>query len=81
MAYNDKKILQVLLEELDKVPERCPGYKEEFSHLLGDVLQAEHRNLIARAPIVKQITDKVNAVGMILYRSRSKTQTVKRKNS
>lgn len=81
MAYNDKKILQVLLEELDKIPERCPGYKEEFTPLLGDVLGIERGHLTARTDVVKQIANKVNATGMILYRSRSKTQTVKRKNS
>ena len=47
MAYNDKKILQVLLGELEEVPERCEGYRKEMKHLLGDVLihEREHANL------------------------------------
>lgn len=81
MAYNDKKIIKVLLEELKKVPERCPGYKKEFAHLLGEVLQAERGHRITRTTVVKQITDKVNTVGMFLYHSHHKTQTNKRKNS
>ncbi len=71
MAYNDKKILQVLVGELDKIPERCGGYQDELTHLLGDVLNLERGHFIAKTSVVKKISDRVNAVGMILYRSRS----------
>ena len=73
MAYNDKKILQILIGELREVPERCDGYQEELSHLLGDVLNVERAHTIARTNVVKKIADHVNSVGMFLHRSRSKT--------
>ena len=70
MAYNDRKILQVLLGELEDVPERCDGYREELGQLLGDVLNVERDHAIARTNVVKQIADQVNTVGMFLHRNR-----------
>lgn len=71
MAYNDKKILQVLLEELKEVPERCEGYREDVGHLLGDVLNFEREHAISKTNVVKKIGDQVNTVGMGLHKSRS----------
>ena len=72
MAYNDKKILQVLLGELEKVPERCNGYREDVAHLLGDVLNYEREHAISKINVVKKIADQVNTVGMALHNSREK---------
>ena len=71
MAYNDKKILQVLLGELEEVPERCDGYREDIAHLLGDVLNFEREHAISRTNVVKKIADQVNTVGLDLYRARA----------
>ena len=71
MAYNDKKILQVLLEELNEVPERCDGYREDVANLLADVLNFEREHAISKTNIVKRIADQINTVGMDLYTSRS----------
>lgn len=70
MAYNDKKILQVLVGELGKMPERCKGYRHELSHLLGDVLNFEREHAIAKTNVVKKIADQVNTVGMFLHKHR-----------
>lgn len=69
MAYNDKKILQVLLDECNKVPERCEGYRGDMVHLLGEILTLERENAIARINIVKKIADQVNTTGMELYKN------------
>ncbi len=71
MAYNDKKILQVLLKELKEVPERCEGYRDDVGHLLGDVLNFEREHAISKTNVVKKIGDQVNTVGMGLHKSRS----------
>ena len=72
MAYNDRKILQVLVGELGKVEERCAGYRDEFSHLLGDVLNYERDHAISKTNVVQKIADQVNTVGMFLYKKRVK---------
>ena len=69
MAYKDRKVVQVLFRELSNVPERCDGYRGELRHLLGDVLNVERSHSISRTNVVKQIADRVNALGMFLYRS------------
>lgn len=71
MAYNDKKIVQVLFGELKGVPERYEGYRNDLRHLLGDVLLVEHEHAISRTSVVKRIADQVNTVGMSLYKSRT----------
>lgn len=69
MAYNDRKILGVLLKELDAVPERYDGYREDMTHLLTEVLNLEQEHAIKRIDIVKRIGDQVNTVGMSLHRA------------
>lgn len=70
MAYNDDRILIVLIGELEKVPERCEGYRENLRHLLRDVLRCEEKHTLSRRTIVKDIASLVNKVGMNLYKSR-----------
>lgn len=71
MAYNDRKILEVLSEELDKVPQRCDEYRKELKDLLVTVLFLEQDHAIRRTNVVKKIADRVHRVGMSLYRANS----------
>ena len=73
MAYNDKKILGVLLAELAAMPERYEGYREDMTHLLTEVLNLEREHALARTNIVKRMGDQVNTVGMSLHKSREST--------
>lgn len=75
MAYNDKKILHVLRDEINKIPKRCNGYDEDIAHLLGDVLNLERKNTITRIDIVKKIADLIHTVGMGLHKNRSGSTT------
>ena len=75
MAYNNRKILGVLLDELAALPERCEGYQEDMTHLLTEVLNLEQEHAIKRIDIVKRIGDQVNTVGMSLHKSRRKDAT------
>ena len=72
MAYNDRKIIQVLQGELDEVPDRCRDYRKELRELVGDVLLLEREHAISRTTVVKNIADQVNTVGMFLHESRTK---------
>lgn len=71
MAYNSKKLLEVLKDQIVDVPQRCEGYKEELARLLVDVIHLERDHAIARRNVVRDIADKVNKRGMFLCRSRS----------
>ena len=70
MAYNDRKILRVLLDELGAMTERYDGYREDMTHLLTEVLNLEREHALARTNVVKRIGDQVNTVGMSLHKSR-----------
>ena len=74
MAYNDRKILGVLLDELAAVPERYDGYRDEMRHLLIEVLNREREHVLRRIDIVKQIGDQVNTVGLSLHKSQRDAQ-------
>lgn len=71
MAYNDNKIVRVLLGHVKDVPDRYDGYVDDFRELLVDVLQLEREHITGRTNIVQRIGDKVNTVGMTLYRENS----------
>jgi hypothetical protein len=72
MAYNDQKIVGVLMEEFERLPVRCAGYRKEMMELLVEVLSLEREHAIARINITKRIGDKVNSVGQFLHRERSR---------
>lgn len=69
MAYNDRKILNVLRDELADLPERYDGYRDDMIHLLIEVLKLEHEHTLARINIVQKIGDQVNTVGKELHKS------------
>ena len=74
MAYNDRKVIQVLQGELDEMPDRCKDYRKELADLLGTVLLLEREHAISRTTVVKNIADQVNTMGMFLYESRAKAR-------
>lgn len=71
MAYNSRKLLEVLKDQIVDVPQRCEGYKEELARLLVGVMHLERDHATARRSVVRDIADKVHQTGIFLYRSRS----------
>jgi hypothetical protein len=71
MSYNDKKIVQVLMDAVEKIDERCPGYRKDFKSLLAEVINIENNHRISATNVVQQIADQVNTAGMALYHSQS----------
>jgi len=63
MAYKDKKIVNVLLDEASKVQRRCEGYREELKEALAEIVQKEHTHLFQRSNILVNIEDIVGRVG------------------
>jgi len=70
MSHNDQKIIKVLFEEINRIDEKYPGYKNDLKHLLADILNLEREHIISKINIVQKISDQVNKVGMELYRNR-----------
>lgn len=68
MAYNDKKILQVLFDEANKIPSRCDEYNAGMARLIAEVLQLEQSHKISRLDIKKQIARRIHKMGMDLHK-------------
>ena len=71
MAYNNKKVREVLQDQFEDVPERCEGYKKKLARLLVNVVNLEHAHAIAKRSVVQDIGAEVHAIGMFLHHSRS----------
>jgi len=72
MAFNDRKIIKVLVDEAKKVEERCQGYREEITSLLAEILNLERTHAIGKINISQKIGDQINTVGMYLHKQNKK---------
>lgn len=70
MAYNDRKVVSILLEQCKNIEDRCPGYKKEMIDLVSEVLLMERAHLVSKTNISQKISDQVNTVGQFLYMRR-----------
>ena len=75
MAHNDKKIISVLKEGIENIPNRYKGYNKEILELVAEVLMLERNHQISKIDIVKKIKDKINASGQIYYKNTSTTDS------
>ena len=72
MPANDRKIVEIIFDEIDAIEERCPGYREELKETASDVITAERQNRVSRINIKQRVEDRINAVGQFLARERAR---------
>ena len=73
MPANDRKVIQIILAEMNVIEERCEGYRNELTEAIADIISSERQHRIRGTSIQKQVNDKCNAVGHFLAQSRSET--------
>lgn len=66
MPLNERKIINIILEECKTVEERCEGYQEELVDVVTDIITAERQHRVQGTNIQKKINDKCNATGRFL---------------
>ena len=66
MPTNDRKIIEILLEQVGEAEERYEGYRNELKELIADIVTAERQHKIQGINIQKQVNDKCSAAGRIL---------------
>ena len=71
MPLNDRKIISILLEESEKVEDRCKGYRDEIINVITDVIVYERQHRVQGTNIQKKINDKCNAAGRYLVEQRT----------
>ena len=62
MSYNDKKILNLILEEIEQVDEQYDGYKDDIKEIIAEIVRLEREHTISRINIVQKISDQISKV-------------------
>jgi len=66
----EKKIIQMLLEECDRVEGRCAGYRGEIAETVADIIELENQHKLAAMNIKQKISDQISRVGSDLAKTR-----------
>jgi len=74
MPLNERKTISIILEECRKLPERCPGYRDELIDSLSDIIQAERQHRVQGTNIQQRVSDKCNAAGRFLAAKRGQLE-------
>ncbi len=62
----NKKVVSIILEQCDKLEERCDNYREEIKSVVSEILEHERNHRISPMNIQKKINDKFNAAAQFL---------------
>ena len=71
MPLNDRRIIQIIIEQCSALPNRCEGYLEEIVDVVAEVLAYERQHRVSATSIQKQISNKCDAAGRFLASSRA----------
>lgn len=72
MPLNDRRIIQIIMEQCGELEERCDGYTEEITEVVAEILAREREHRVSATSIQKKITDKCDSAGLFLARQRTK---------
>jgi ribosomal protein L4 len=75
MPLNERKIINIILEECKTVEERCEGYQEELVDVVTDIITAERQHRVQGTNIQKKINDMCNATGRFLAERQAQSNT------
>ena len=67
MPANDQKVIQIILEEMGEIENRCPGYREAIIDGRCRYYHCpERQHRVKGTSIQKHVDDKCNSVGRFL---------------
>lgn len=72
MALNDRKIINIIMDECRSVDERCRGYRRELVEVVADIVATERQHRIQGTNIQQKIADKCNSTGRFLAENRAR---------
>ncbi len=70
MPLNERKIITIILDECQKIEERCDGYREELVDVVTDIITAERQHRVQGTNIQQKVNDKCNTAGRFLAEKR-----------
>ena len=75
MPLNERKIINIILEECKTVEERCEGYREELIDVITDIITTERQHRVQGTNIQQRVNDKCNTAGRFLAERRGQSGT------
>ena len=66
MPANERKVAEIILQEVQTLEERCEGYGEVLTEAIVDILTAERQHRIKGTNIQQQVAEKCKATGEFL---------------
>ena len=70
MPANERKVIEIIMEEVGELDERCEGYRSVLSEAIADILSAERVHRVKHGNIQQQVTEKCKATGEYLAGNR-----------
>lgn len=71
MPLSDKKVITIILDECDKLPERTTGYRRAIRDTITDILMYERRHLVEATNIQQKVNQKCDSAAELLVRGGS----------
>jgi len=66
MPLNERKVIKIILEECQKIEERCSDYRKELVEVVTEIITLERQHRVESTNIQQKINDKCNATGRFL---------------
>ena len=63
MPLNNRRVVEILLAQVDAVDEKCEGYRNVIKDALMDIIDYERDHMINGTNIQQRITNKCRSVG------------------
>lgn len=66
MPLNDRLVINLIKQEVDRIEERCPEYRNELLSTIGDILQYKRDHKVSAGNVQRNISEKCNAMSKFL---------------
>ena len=66
MPANQRNVVDIILQEVRTMEERCEGYHDMLTDTVVEILAAENQHRVRGTNIQQQIAEKCNAAGSFL---------------
>ena len=66
MAFNNEKIMNILIDHIDQLDEKCVGYKDEMNKLVKHIVRIETEHSVTKTNVGQKIEDQIIKLGRLL---------------
>jgi hypothetical protein len=67
MPLNEAKVLEVIVNNVEKIDARYPEYRSDITELVATVITLEREHELVKSNIKGKIADQINLAGRTLY--------------